>query len=534
MKTFIAFSLLALSPLAYADGKVLRWGADSEGGAPYVMRDPKSPSHTIGFEVDLASMLATEMGMEKAEFVQNSWDSLVPGLKRGDYDVAMNGIEITEDRKAEVNFSVPYFATYEQLTVRKNTFDVNSLSDLKGKKVATLKASLAERMLQTEGGIDVRGYDSQTTMYEDVANGRVEAVLLDHPVAVYYGDPDRRLKPVGVHIGQLFYGIAVRKDNTQLLTDINNALNKLIKNGKLRELYDRYSIWNPMMGDLFNDHAPSHTSPTEYQSYLKAMGLERGWKDQALQYASYIPLLARGAITTLELSLLGMIFAVTLGLFVALMRLYSPPPFSQLAVAYVEFVRGTPLLIQLFFIFYGLPNIGIKLSPFTAAVLGLALNYAACEAEVYRAGILSIPRSQMDTAFALGMTRWQALRHIIIPQAMRVVIPPVTNDFIAMLKDSSLVSVITMVELTKVYGQLASTYYDYFGIGLLAALMYFVIGLPFVQFSRFAETHFAIDRPQGGVRIPGSRVWVGARYAFGKVIARTAFRERGPSSPPSG
>lgn len=248
------------------------------------------------------------------------------------------------------------------------------------------------------------------------------------------------------------------------------------------------------MAEFLQDHNAATVAPTEYQAYLKAIGMERTWKEKLLQYLGYLPLLAKGAITTIELSVLAMVMAVVLGLLISLTRLYTPPPFSQFALAYVEVTRGTPLLIQLFFIFYGLPNIGIKLSPFTAALLGLGLNYAAYEAENYRAGILSIPRSQMEAALALGMTRLQALRHIIVPQAMRLVIPPVTNDFISLLKDSSLVSVITMVELTKVYGQLASTYYDYFGIGLLAAAMYFLIGLPFVRLSRFAENYFSFDK----------------------------------------
>ena len=157
------------------------------------------------------------------------------------------------------------------------------------------------------------------------------------------------------------------------------------------------------------------------------------------------------------------------------------------AVAFIEVIRGTPLLIQLFIIFYGLPSLGVRLTPLWAAVIGLGLNYAAYEAENYRAGIQSVPRGQLDAAMALGLTRAQTIRKIVLPQAVRLVIPPVTNDFIALLKDSSLVSVITMVELTKVYGQLASTYYDYIGIGVLVAAIYFLMGLPIARLSRYVE-----------------------------------------------
>jgi polar amino acid transport system substrate-binding protein len=491
---FILSLFVAASALAQTGPqKILRWGADSEGGAPYIFQDPLDPSHVIGFEVDLVNALAEAMNMP-AEFVQNQWDGLIPGLQRGNYDIVVNGLEITEDRKAEINFSEPYYITYEQLTVRKDTYDLNSLADCKGRVVGTLKFSLAHRILEAEGGIEVRSYDGQINAYEDLANGRLDAVLMDYPIALYYGRPSPNLKFAGVPISQMAYGIGVRKEDRQLLQEINLALETLAQNGKLREILERWALWTAPMAEFLRDQNPSTTPPTEYEAFLKAIGMERTWKDRLLQYLGYLPLLGIGAIRTIELTVLGMFMAIVLGLLVALMRLYTPAPFSQIALAYVEVIRGTPLLIQLFFIFYGLPNIGIKLSPFAAALVGLGLNYAAYEAENYRAGILSIPRSQMEAALALGMTRLQALRHIIVPQAMRLVIPPVTNDFISLLKDSSLVSVITMVELTKVYGQLASTYYDYFGIGLLAAAMYFLIGLPFVRLSRFAENYFSFDK----------------------------------------
>ncbi len=488
--------LLLLAANAFAQTssqKVLRWGADAEGGAPYIFQDPLNPSQVIGFEVDLVEALAAGMN-RRVEFVQNQWDGLIPGLQRGNYDIVVNGLEITEDRKAEINFSEPYYITYEQLTVRKNTFDLNSLADCKGKIVGTLKFSLAHRILDAEGGIDVRSYDGQINAYEDLANGRLDAVLMDYPIALYYGRPNPNLKFSGTPISQMAYGIGLRKEDKQLLNEINVALEKLAQSGKLREIFERWALWTPPMAEFLSDREPSTASPVAYEAYLKAMGMERTWKEKFFQYAGYLPLLAEGAIRTLELSVLAMIMAVVLGLIIALMRLYTPPPFSQLALWFVEIMRGTPLLIQLYFIYYGLPNIGIKLDPFPAALLGLGLNYAAYEAENYRAGILSIPRSQMEAALALGMTRLQALRHIIVPQAMRLVLPPVTNDFISLLKDSSLVSIITMVELTKVYGQLASTYYDYFGIGLLAAAMYFLIGLPFVRLARFAENYFSFDK----------------------------------------
>lgn len=482
----------ALGAQGAAPAKTLRWGGDSSGGAPFVFQDPKDPAKTVGFEVDLAEALAAELGL-KAEFVQNQWDSLVPGLKRGNYDVVINGLEITEERQAEVHFSDPYYLTYEALTVQTKTFDIATLADLEGRRAGTLKGALAERLLAQTEGVTVVGYDTQTMLYDDLALGRISAVLMDHPAAVYYGI-DPRLKNLPGQFGRMAYGVAVRKSDDKLLGQVNAALARLMRSGKLREIYERWGIWNPVMAEAFVDDSRNHAEPVKYAEYLASRGVKLGWRAKLSKYLGYVPLLAKGAVTTVQLSLIAMFFAVLMGLLLALMRLYGPWPVSASAAVYVEVIRGSPLLIQLFFIFYGLPTVGVKLQPFTAAVLGLAINYSAYEAEVYRAGIQAIPHSQLEAALALGMTRWQALRHIIIPQALRVVLPPTTNDFIALLKDSSLVSVITMVELTRVYGMLAASTYDYLGIGLLTALMYVLIGLPFVRLSRWAEARLAVER----------------------------------------
>jgi polar amino acid transport system substrate-binding protein len=481
----------------------LRWGGDAEGGAPYLLPNPKNPREIIGFEIDLMNALAAKL-KRRSVFVQNQWDGLIPGLQRGNYELVVNGLEITEDRKQQVNFSIPYYICGEHLSVRAGEQSINSLADLKGKVVGTLKASLAQRILEQAGGIEVRSYETQNNPYEDLANGRVRAVLMDWPIAVYYSKPNPKLKLVGESIGRLEYGIAARKADTELLRQVNEALLELIKSGELRRIYEKWGIWNKETGELFDRLAPgtqpAAAAPTATPGQVMAdftqnITKQLTWRERLQRWRIYLPpLLLQGAPMTLLLSLLSMMLAVGLGLVIALVNLYAPLPLQWLARAYVEVIRGTPLLIQLYMIFYGLPNLGIRLSPLVAAVTGLGLNYAAYEAENYRAGIQAIPRGQMEAALSLGMTRWQALRYVIVPQALRLVIPPVTNDFIALFKDSSIVSVITMVELTKMYGQLAATYYDYIGVGLLTAAIYFLMGLPFVRLARWAEARLATDK----------------------------------------
>ncbi len=489
----LLFFIATFAQTPQAADRVLRWGADAEGGAPFAFADPENPNRVIGYEVDIVQAIANEMHRTPV-FVQNAWDGLIPGLNRGNYDMIINGLEITDDRKNEIAFSDPYYITYEQLVVRQKTHDITTLEDCHGRKVGTLKFTLAQRLLEKAGGIKVLSYDDDVNPYIDLERGRLDAVLMDLPIAIYYGQPNPRLKFIGQPFGRMEYGIGVRKSDPALLTEINRALRQIIQNGTLRIILEDWKLWNPMMASCLKVSVTPQYPPSAYETFLKNSQRDMPLRERIERYARFLPLLGRGAIMTLEISLLSMALAVVLGLALALLKLYAPTPFPRLAGIYIEAIRGTPLLIQLFFIFYALPAIGIKFTPYIAAVLGLGLNYAAYEAENYRAGILSVPRQQMEAAFALGMGSTQALRHIILPQAMRLVIPPITNDFISLLKDSSLVSVITMVELTKVYGQIASTYYDYFGTGLIVAAIYFLLGLPFVRLARYAEKKLARER----------------------------------------
>lgn len=488
---FLALFTTLLNSEVHAS-EPLRWAADTESGAPLIFQNPQMPDQIIGFEREVIEGIAKRMG-RSATIVHNAWDGLVPGLGRGNYDVIINGLEITPERQKKISFSDPYFITAEQIAVRKDETRIQSLADCRGKKVGTLKFSLAQNLLEEFGGIEIITYENEPNAYEDLKNGRTDAVLLDAPLAIYNAKPNPALKLVGAPIGRVLYGIGMKKTDTALLREVNTALAAMVASGELRRIYDRYNLWNSQMADHFADHREALEPPTAYEAFLNSTHRGRTLSERLTLYRSFIPILARGALTTLEISVVSMVLAVSLGLGLALLRLYGPKSLSLLSVMYIELIRGTPLLIQLFFIFYALPGIGIKLSPFIAAVLGLGLNYAAYEAENYRAGILGVPKEQSEAGLALGLSRRQTLRHIVMPQALRIVLPPITNDFISLLKDSSLVSVITMVELTKLYGQLSATYYDYLGTGILVAAMYLLMGLPFVRFARYVEERLSPD-----------------------------------------
>src|SRR5262245_16315738 len=450
----ICFSALIGSPRVFAQDFV--WAADAEGGAPYTFPDPRNPANLIGFEVDLADALAMRMGRQ-ARFQQNQWDGLVPGLERGEYDVVINGLEITAERAEKINFSNPYF--YSTLTITRRVDDprVNRFEDLRGLRVGVLKVTFAERYVQNLGNVTIRSYDGQVQPFIDLALDRLDAVVMDTPIALYYAT-GTNVKNIELPAARMTFGVGIRKSDVALLDKVNGALDSMKRDGTLRTIFTNWGIYNAATAQAFGDREPvSNENSPRYRDYLDAIRTERTFRERLDQYEQYLPLLLQGALVTLEISALSMAIAIGLGLLMAILRVFGPSIISLPVVGFIEVIRGTPLLIQLLIIFYGLPSIGIRLSPLWAAVIGLGLNYAAYEAENYRAGIQSIPRGQLDAALSLGLTRIQTIRKIVLPQAVRLVIPPVTNDFIALLKDSSLVSVITMVELTRMYSQLAAT-----------------------------------------------------------------------------
>lgn len=498
MSLVLAMGLATFS-CGVAEEKVLRWGADTDSNAPYGFYN--SENELSGFEVEIMEALAEEMG-RKPEFVYNSWDGLIAGLGRGIYEVVICGIEITPEKAGEVLFSDPYYVTFEQLVTRRGEPPISSLEQLAGQQIGTLDQTAALRMLEETPGVKVRPYEQEVNAYQDVANGRIFGVLLDYPIAKYYAAPNPNLQFSGPPFGQITYGIAMAKGNTALQQEVNAALRRLVAKGTLRDILSRWGLWTETVAGAFGQPEEPSLPDTSYKAFVAASAEQASLWTRLQRYASNSRLLLDATLLTLNVSIVGMTIAIAIGFLLAIMRVFGPWPFRWVATFFIEIVRGTPLLIQLYIIFYGLPNIGIKLEPFVAGVLGLGLNYAAYEAENYRAGLLAIPKGQMEAARALGMTHGQGLRHVVIPQSFRLVLPPVTNDFISLLKDSSLVSMVTLIDLTGAYNRIATQTFDYFGTGLLIAAIYLLIGLPFVRLARFTEERLAVDQRRPGQR-PG-------------------------------
>lgn len=466
----LAWLLGPAVPWALADGwddvvarKRLRWGNDAEGGAPYLFHPEADPTRLEGFEADFAVALSERMGVGQ-EFVQNNWDMLVPALLQGgNFDVVIAGLERTPENVAKAAMSRPYFAFAQQLVVRAQDTHLASLESLAGRPVGVLSGTASHRLLEREGRVVARIYQDNVHYFRDLEIGRIDAVLADTPIvqANLKGNP--ALRRAGPPFEPGFYAVAVRPGEDRLLARVNEAIGAMASDGTLRRIYARHDLWDAGQEGLGTWREPAGAAGAER---VRARSAWREWR-------GVVPELLRAAVTTVWVTCGGMVLALVLGLGLALARVYGPRPLPWMAVAYIEVFRGTPLLLQIYFIYYGLSQeLGLRLPAGVAAVLALGLNYAATEAENHRAGIESVARAQSEAALALGMRRRTALRLVILPQAWRVALPAITNDFVAMFKDSSVVSVIALVELTKQYQIRAIDTHDYLGLGVMTAALY--------------------------------------------------------------
>lgn len=491
---------------------VVRWAGDAEGGAPFQLRDPQNPRAVIGFEVELVEQLVAILARLtrrplRAEFVQYEWVTLVPGLDAGDFDLIVSGLEVTPERAQLITLSRPYYIFHQQLVVRRDDTGIMSVSDCLHKPVGTLAGSSADRFLAAAGCQTIIGFDGQVEPYLDLELGRLDAVLLDGPIAMYYAAPNERLKYVGPPVSQGQYAIGLRRNDARLAELVNQALGELLANGQLREILRRWHLWNAeqlalAVGPSANEERrglgfDAAGQPLPDEQLPPVMPVDRhiiAASAEQWTFDRYGPLLLAAAGTTVGLTVAGMAGAMLLGLLVVLGRLYGPRPLSLAALAYVEFFRGVPMLLVLFGLYFGLSHYGLHLPALATAVLAFSLTYGAYEAEVYRSAIESVPRGQWEAARALGMNESTTFRRIVFPQALRTALGPMTNDFVALFKDTSLVSVIAVRELTKEYLILSRSSLKFVELGLLTAVLYLSMSVPLGYLSR------SLERRWGGGR----------------------------------
>jgi len=473
---------------------VLRWAGDPEGGAPFVEADPSHPDRVTGFDVEIAGLLAAGVG-RTPQFQNVTFRSIDQSITRGDADIGMSGIEDTPARRATLAVTIPYYEFREVLAIRDaDAPRFRSLADLRGKTVATLEGTIAYEILlraEREHGIRVVSYEDDVHPYSDLVIGRVDAVLLDNVLA------ERRLRamhgfaiqPETVAIGH-YVGV-LSAQNAPLRDSLNQVLLGAMRDGRLEKIFRTWSVWNA-------DQPKLHQRLLAGVPVAAVIGLDASAGPTAVSQwqaaRRYLPSLLRASVVTIVLSCLSMALAVTIGVLIATGRVYGGPVARGALTAYVELVRGTPILLQLFALYYGLAS-AIRLPAFVAALLGLALNYAAYESEIYRSALEHIPIGQLEAARTLGLSERQVLTLVRAPQAFRLALAPMTNDFVALLKDSSLVSVLTVLELTKQTQIFATNLGSWVIPGTLCAALYLAMSLPLAGLARRLELRWRITPP---------------------------------------
>jgi polar amino acid transport system substrate-binding protein len=488
--------------------KELRWGGDAAGGAPYIYGPP---DQRVGFEIELADYLGEQL-RRPMKFVQGDWDEVPNLLGRGDVDVALNGYEYLPDRESQYPSTIPYFVYTLRLIVRAADPSIQSWADLAArpgaakKRVGVLRGSVAQRYLEAKYKNDVEIVPTREVdeAFQLVEGGeRLDATVQDSPAAAYFVESGRlpKLRAVPGTVSPGYYVILTRPEDVELRKQLNNAIRNGLHSGKLEEIYRKYNLWTPEQAKLASlASAPWPPVGKEGQPETPA-GTVTPW-----ELSLYI---GKAAWMTIALACCSMPLAILLGIAIAVGRLYGPWLVRAPLGLYVEVLRGTPLLLQMYVLFYLLPQaagwIGWQplvtlttLPPFVVGVLGLAINYSAYEAENYRAGLLAIPRGQMEAALALGMSKLTALRRIILPQAVRIVIPPVTNDFIALFKDTSICSMILITDLTGLYYQFKYNRDLALKLAVIIAVLYLAMSYPLSILARWLEKR--LQRSGEGVK----------------------------------
>ncbi len=485
---FLAVALSAVAITVHAQKTEFLWAGDPEGGAPFVEADPADPNKLTGFDVEIAELIAR--GLKRTpHFLFVPYGSIDQAIERGTAEIGLSGMEDTSARRAAMATTIPYYAFSEVLAVRDgDAGTLRGLGDFRGRRVGTLGGTLAyEILLQGERryGLQAVSYDDDVHPYSDLLLGRVDGVLLDNVLAERRRKnmPGFTVQPAAV--AQSHYVGVLAARNARLRDVVDEILRGAMRDGSLERIFRKWSVWNDDQPALYASLIARETVPAVS---IAGSAAEIGVATLSRQEATlrYIPSLVKAAGVTLILSCLAMAIAVSLGVAIASGRVYGTGPVRLALTGYVELMRGTPVLLQLFVIYYGLASV-VKLPAFVAALAGLALNYAAYESEIYRGALEAVPAGQLEAARTLGLTERQVLRLIRGPQAFRIALAPMTNDFVALLKDSSLVSVLTVVELTKQTQIFATNLGSWVIPGTLCAAMYLVMSLPLGALARRLE-----------------------------------------------
>jgi arginine/lysine/histidine/glutamine transport system substrate-binding/permease protein len=416
-----------------------------------------------GFDIDLMRAIGKEADLN-IDFRNLPFDGIIPALQARTVEAAISGMTITSERAQAISFSRPYFRAGLAIAVREDNRTIKNFEDLKGKRIAVQIGTTGALEATKIPGATVSQFDSAALALQELINGRVEAVVNDKPVTLYAIKQAglRGVKVVGELLTEEFYGIALPK-NSPYLQLINDALGRVIESGQ----YD--AIFRQWFGE----------KPPELPLVAPAL---KNLQESSFNWGElFYNLIFKGVPWTILLTVLSFLFGLIGGTLVAI-ALISPYKWLKIICRiYVDFFRGTPMLVQLFLIYFGLPGLfreiglNIDLDRLPAALFALSLNVAAYLAEIMRGGIQSIDNGQWEACSSLGMSPMQTMREVIFPQAFRRMLPPLGNEFITLIKDTSLAAVIGFEELFRQGQLMVATTYKAFEIYIAVAVVYLVL-----------------------------------------------------------
>ncbi|GAB6930205.1 ABC transporter permease subunit [Paenibacillus sp. JCM 10914] len=444
--------LLAFGGMVHAEGEkktvILGTSADY---APYEFHQIIDGVDTIvGFDIEIAKEIAKDLDAELI-IQDTSFDALLPELTSGRVDFVISGMNPTEERRNSIDFSDPYYAAEQSVVVRmEDELKYATMESLHGARIGVQKGSIQESIAKQIPNASVVSLDKIPDLLLQLDSERVDAVIAEYPIAkTNMNEATMAITAAKPTAENDEYAIGVRKGNEELLASINATLARLKADDKIQQFVDEAS-------DLAAGRTKENLNVFEFF-----------WK-----YRDYY---VKGIQFTLLISALGVLFGFILGLVIALMRMSGVRILKFLSTAYIEVMRGTPMLVQLFIIHYSLAAFDIKFTPIQSGILTLSLNSAAYLAEIFRAGIQGVDKGQLEAARSLGMTRGQAMRHIILPQALKGVLPAIGNEFVVIIKESSIVSFIGVFDIMYQAQILRGMTFAPLNPLLVAAMIYFIM-----------------------------------------------------------
>lgn len=469
--------------------KVLRVGMECSY-APYnwsqatsangAIKISNSNEYANGYDVMMAKKIADAIGY-KVEIVKTKWDGLAPGVASGKLDAVIAGMSATADRKKTVDFTSNYYkATIFALVKKGSKYEnAKSVADLKGSVCTSQQSTIWYDLLQQIPGAKIQpALADVTSMIVSLESGKCEALLCDKPTALaaVYANKDLEKIDLGSDKGlkvpeeQINIGIAVKKGNYELEDAINKALANISED-------DRANIMDTAIKD---QPLSNGTIPENNDSFLY-------WVGTLLN--QYGVLFLQGALVTLLLALVGTLIGCIIGLLVGVLRTIPKPKKNAnfllkalyallqfILAAYIEVFRGTPMMVQAMVLYYGSMSVfHIDMSAMFAGFFVVSINTGAYMAESVRGGIQSIDAGQTEAAEALGMTHWQTMASVIMPQTVRNILPQIGNNLIINIKDTSVLNVISVTELYYEANSAAGVYYRYFEAFFVICVIYFIM-----------------------------------------------------------